>query len=155
MRSNVALDMTGCVITEVAGSNCNMITNESAVTTPTTGTGAMTSGGNTLTTSLGVTAVVGQSVYIAGAGNGGASPLCGIVGATTSTTITVVNPFGNALNAEVTVSGAAVSLYSRDSRIEIRGGTWNRGANGFTGGGFVPSACGTTSAGLTVFMSTT
>lgn len=144
MKSNVTLDMTGCVITEVASSNCNMVTNLAATTTAATGTGGMTSGGNTLTTSLGASAVVGQSVTVAGAANGGANILCGIVGAQTSTTITVVDLYGNALKAEATVSGAAVKLYTRDTKIRVTGGTWNRGSNGFNGGpGFNPLTCST------------
>lgn len=144
MKSGVTLDMTGCVVTEVAGSNVNMITNLAATTSAATGTGSMTSGGNTLTTSLGASAVVGQSVYVAGASNGGANVLCGIVGAQTSTTITVTDLLGNALNAAATVVGAAVTLYTRDVNIEVKGGTWNRGSNGFNGGpGFSPLTCTT------------
>ncbi len=144
--SNVTLDMTGCVITEVANSNCNMVTNYSATAAAAaTGTGSISSGFNTLTTSLGASATVGQSVYIAGGANGGANLLCGIVGAATGTTITVVDLLGNPLNAGADVSGGAVSLYNRDSQIEVKGGTWNRGANGFLGAGgpgYSPLACG-------------
>ncbi|MGZ3298010.1 MAG: hypothetical protein ACXU8O_03250, partial [Asticcacaulis sp.] len=63
LKSGVTLDMTGYTINEVAGVNCNMLSN-AAVTSAATGTGSITSGANTLTTSLATaTAVVGQSVY--------------------------------------------------------------------------------------------
>jgi hypothetical protein len=137
LRSNVKLDMAGCEMNEVAGANCNMLSN-AAVTAAFTGTGSMTSGGNTLTTSLATSdAVAGQSVYVAGGANGGANVLCGLVGTVNSGagTLTIVDFYGNAVNAAANVSSGAVSLYSRDKNIAVTGGTWNRGNNGFNSSG--------------------
>jgi hypothetical protein len=111
--SNTTLDMTGCTITEVAGQNV-------------------------ITTALGAQAVIGQSVTIANAFSAG-NHLTGVVSAKTSTTITVTDYVGTAINATSTVSAAKVDLYTRDTRVEIIGGTWQRGTNGYIAGAFDPA----------------
>jgi len=73
---------------------------------------AMTSGSNiaTVTGGTGNAGVLtGQPITIPGAGGGGAD-LVGFVGAWSSTTVTVVNAAGAALNAGSTVSGKAYSI---------------------------------------------
>lgn len=145
LKSGVTLDMTGCTINEVAAANCSMLTNAAATTSAAAGTGTVSSGSNVLTTALATaTAVAGQSVYVAGGTNGGANVLCGIVGSvnTGAGTLTIVDFYGNALNAAATVTSGVVTLYNRDTSITITGGTWNRGNNGFNASG-TPLSCTT------------
>lgn len=136
--SNRVLDLRGCTVTLKPGSNCNLIRNAAVTPTATATDGAITTGTSIVTTSLAAQAVVGQTCMVAGAGAstfGGtiASVLTGIIASKTGTTVTLAKLDGAPLLAGATVSGAAVSLITRDSNITIRGGTWARGANGGTG----------------------
>lgn len=129
--SNVTLDMSGCIINAAGSSVGALVRNYAAVNPAASATdGATTSGSSTITTSLGASAAAGQSVVVAGAGGTANVPLVGYVSAATATTITITNLDGTALTASQTVSGAAISLYTRDSKVRLRGGTWNSLAYG-------------------------
>jgi hypothetical protein len=130
--SDTTLDLTDCFITLVSGAaNPGVIRNYSILNPAASASDAsVSSGSGVITTSLGASAVVGQTVNVAGAGGSGISPLTGLVSAATSTTITVTNLDGTALTATTTVSAAAVTLYNRDSNIRVKGGYWNTGSNG-------------------------
>jgi len=133
LHSKVTLDMTGCTITEVAGSNCNMTLN-AAATAVATSTGTVTSGGSVITTALAASASIGQSIIVAGAGGGGNSPLVGLISAVNgSTAVTITNLDGSTLTATASATAATTSLYNRDSNIAIQGGFWNRGSNAGSG----------------------
>jgi hypothetical protein len=128
--SQVELDMTDCTITEVAATNKGFVRNKAGTAAFTAADGAISSGSSTVTTSLGASAVVGQTVTVNGATAGGANILLtGLVSAKTSTTITFTNLDGTTLTAGATVSSATVALYNRDNNITIRGGYWLAGAN--------------------------
>jgi hypothetical protein len=102
--SGCQLLMTGATVIEVAESNCNIFQNYAAANPAATSSdGAISAGSNVLTTSLGASAVAGQTVVIGAigggsgcAGNAGQSPLCGIVASATPTTITI-NKLGTGL----------------------------------------------------------
>jgi hypothetical protein len=107
--SGCTLDMTDCevILANAGSSNGAMVRNYAAQNAAATASDAVTtSGSNVINTSLGAVAVVGQSVVIAGAGgaSGAAATYCGIVSATTSTTITAVDLDGSALNAGPTAT---------------------------------------------------
>ncbi len=118
---NQTLDMTGCTLTKIArsGGNINSVTNYASDHPAATGAdGASTSSSAVIQTTLGAVAVAGQSLTVAGAGPSGMM-LCGRVVSATSTSITLDTA------AQTTVaSAAAVNLYTRDTNITLKGGTW-------------------------------
>src|SRR5205823_1092605 len=71
----------------------------------------------------------GQTVVIAGAGGNGNGPLVANISARTATTITLTGLDGRSCLATATVAAATVTLFTRDSRIIVRGGTWALGTN--------------------------
>jgi hypothetical protein len=128
IRSGSTLDMAGCTVTEIAGSNCNMVQNRAVATAQrTVSDGAITNGSATLTIASAATADIGRRVVVAGAVaslSGGGGPLCAVVtGAVVGVSLTL------SVAATATVSGAPVSVYDSDSDITVTGGTWARGAN--------------------------
>ncbi len=125
--SGTILDMTGASVTLVAGSNCNMVNNP-AITPAASGTDASISNGSAVVTTT-VTAAVGQTVMIQGAG-GGTGFLVGIVSAVGSGSLTLAKLDGTPALAKATVSAATITVHTRDAGIQIVGGTWDRGANG-------------------------
>jgi hypothetical protein len=129
--SGTTFDMTGCMVNEVAGTNAApLVTNYSPTAPAATAADATVSSGSTITTSLGAVAVPGQSVTVAGAAAVASGILfCGLVSAQTSSNLTVTNLDGTTLAVGSAVSGAAISLWTRDTNITIRGGTWNLGTN--------------------------
>lgn len=149
--SGVTLDLTGCTLVEVAGSSCNMLQNYSyANPVATASDAAVTSGSNVVTTSLSAQAVVGQTLIVTGAGAAGNGELVGNISAVGSGTITLTKLDGvAAASASATVTGAAVVLQTRDTEITVRGGSWNRGANGPNSGATRGSAV----AGHSLFFS--
>ena len=130
--SNTVLDMTGCTITEKAGSNCNMLQNTAVATANRTVTdAAITAGTKTLTSATAsfTAADVGRTVNVAGAGPNARQLIAKITAFTNSTTVTV------GVAATNTVSGATCPIYTRDTNIILIGGTWDRGANAGSGAG--------------------
>lgn len=129
VKSGTTLDMTGCSVTLNAGSNCNMLQN-AAVTAVTTATdGAMTSGSTTLTSAtLAAVAAAGQTVIVSAATANSYLLVANVVSVGGGALVL-------SLPAGRTVSGATVTLYNRNTDIEIVGGTWDRGANAGTGVG--------------------
>jgi hypothetical protein len=120
------LDMTDCTVNLVSPGTGALTRNYAAVNAAASASdAAITSGQSVITTSLGASAVAGQSVVVAGAGGAGISHLTGLVSAQTATTITITNLDGSALTASVTVSAAAISLYTRDTNVHVKGGNWN------------------------------
>ena len=130
--SHVTLNMRNCTVIEVAGSNCNLFRNEAIEPVATAADGAMIKMQNTVVTSLASIAVAGQSITVSGAGNGGRSPLCGVVSAidsdSASITITKLGT-GSACPAQASVNRAMINLYTRDSAVKVVGGAWQRGGN--------------------------
>ena len=127
--SGCTLDMTDCIINVASGAGA-VVRNYASVTPAASATdAAISSGSSVITTSLGASAVVGQSVVVAGATSAGV-PFCGLVSAQTSTTITVTNLDGSALTAGATVSAASIQLYTRDKSVVVKGGFWNASTYG-------------------------
>jgi hypothetical protein len=118
--------MRDCTVNLVSPGTGALTRNYAAVNPAATASDAsITSGQSVITSSLGNVAVAGQSVTVAGAGPGGDVVLTGYVSAQTSNTITITNLDGSALTASATVSSAAISLYTRDSNVHVKGGNWN------------------------------
>lgn len=130
--SGVTLNATGATVNLKTGSLCNMVTNYAASTANrTVADAAITATATTLTSATAnfTSADVGRTVVITGAG-GGSTPgplVANITVFTNATTVTV------GVAAVGTVSGAACSIYTRDTNVTLAGGTWNRGNNGGTG----------------------
>lgn len=124
VRSGGTLDMTGCSVTLKAASLSNMVRN-AGVTAQRTTTGSIDVGVSTTTlnTASAVAADVGRTVTVAGAGSGGSPVTSLVTAAAAGVSLTLATP------AVTTVSGAAVSVYTRDANIRIIGGLWDRGAN--------------------------
>ena len=132
ISSNITIDFSQCTHTLLPGSNCQMYRNYSDVNPVATATdAAITSGSNIVTTSLGVQARAGMTVYITGAGSNGYGELVANVVSATSTTITLETLNGTTANATATVSGAAIQLSNRDTNIKLVLGVVNRGANSY------------------------
>ena len=128
---NTDIDWGTSIITELDGSNCNMLRNWSAQHANRTFTdGAITTGTATLTSATAnfVSADIGQTVVIPGAnvsaaGTAAVTARITAVNSATSVTIDTVAP--------TTVSGASCSIFYRDKNITVRGGFWDRGYNGW------------------------
>jgi hypothetical protein len=131
--SGTALVMETCTVQLKAGSDCNMLQNRAVAPAATGSDAAVSSGSNVVTTA--VSAQVGQTAIIVGAGGNGTGPLVGNITAVGGGTITLKTLDGRNANASATVSGAAIKVYNRDSNISIIGGTWDRGNNAGTGVG--------------------
>ncbi|MFF2296979.1 hypothetical protein [Arthrobacter sp. NPDC058127] len=121
LPSNTSLDLTGCRVIHPSGATSgNLITNAAKTPVATASDAAITSGAFTVTTALSSQAVAGQTVVIAGAlGNG---PLVANVVSVAGSVITLT------LAAKATVSAAAISLFTRDKSIKVKGGDWDRQA---------------------------
>jgi hypothetical protein len=107
------------------GSTGNMLRNAaSVVSVRAVSDAAITAGSATLTsaTAAFTSADVGRSIEVAGANAGGVSLWTTIAAVTNGTTATL------ATAAVTSVSGAAASLWNRDSDITVTGGTWDRGS---------------------------
>lgn len=127
--SGVTLNMRGCKVVLNAGANSNMVQNK-AQTATATGTATTTAGSDVVTTTLGASAVVGQSLVVETAGNaGGNAPFVGLVAAATPTTITLTTLDGRPGLVTASVVGQVAKLYTRDTNIAIIGGRWDRGTN--------------------------
>jgi hypothetical protein len=72
---------------------------------------------------------VGRSIYVAGANVGGIVLCTTILTVSNATTVTLADA------AIVEVSGAAATIYNRDSNITITGGKWIKGGTAGRGGG--------------------
>ena len=127
IRSGTTLDMTGCTITLAANSNCNMLQNAGVTPTATATDGAITSGAAVLTTAA--VGSAGQTVTVTSALASSGAPLTANVSSVGTGTLTL------AKNAGATVTGATVKVFTRDTNITVRGGTWARGSNSGTGTG--------------------
>lgn len=138
--SNTWLDVAPhATVTMISGSAGNGLNNY-AVSNPvrSVADAAITTGTTTLTsaTAAFTSADVGRSVVVAGAGPGGGgaqSPSPGVLcttiaSVTNSTTVVLTDP------AFATVSGAALSIYTRDTNIRVTGGTWARTGVGASSG---------------------
>lgn len=128
--SDTTLDMTDCSVSLTVGAANNMIRNYGFTAVRAVADGAMTSGSANLdsATAVWTDADIGRSVYVAGADVGGYQ-LTGTILSRTSATRVVLNKA-----AGTTVAAQAVSVFARDHDIEIKGGTWDRGAeHGATG----------------------
>lgn len=127
--SNTRLDATGATITLAPSSHCRLVQN--AACTPlrsTAGNAVCVAGDNTVTTATGAftSADIGRALAVA----------------FTNESVRGVNAYGTitAINSSTSVeidtaplfsqTGGVARVYERDSNIEIRGGTWDRGSNG-------------------------
>lgn len=131
ISSNTAfLSGPGVTYTLAASSNCNMIKNTAVTPQRTVTDAAITTATTTLTSATAnfSSADVGRTVSVAGAWQGGNVLIANVTVVTNSTTVTL----GTAATA--TVSGASCSIYTRDSNIEVAGGYWQRGNNGYISG---------------------
>lgn len=128
---DMTLDMTGCTVTLASGSNCNLLQNAAAAPLRSTTDGATTTGSTTVTsaTAAFTSADVGRMITVAGAGPNAQVLYGTIATVTNATTATITPSTAAATGAAATVTGAALSVYRRDTNITIRGGTWARGAN--------------------------
>jgi hypothetical protein len=126
IKSGTVLDMTGCTVTLKASSNCNMVQNFAAANPQRTSTGSITAASSTLTLASAVAGDVGRSVIVPGAGLNSTNLIATVTAVSAGVSVTLSSP------AAVTASGASVALYDRDRSIALRGGLWDRGANGGT-----------------------
>ncbi len=114
-----------------SGSTGNMLVNSAYFPQRTVADAAISASGQTLTSNAAnfVNATypagdIGRPFSLAGAGINGASAavLYGTITAVTNSTTATVS-----IAASYTVSSASLSLFNRDSNIEVMGGTWARG----------------------------
>ena len=129
--SNTTLDATGATITLSAAADCNLVQNQNAVTPQrSVADAAVTAGSATVTSATAAFTVadVGRTLVVDGASGGGEGPLVGIITAVTNATTVVLDS-----PAADTVSGAAAKVFIRDTNITVRGGGWDRVANGGSG----------------------
>lgn len=137
--SGTELDMTGCKVVLKPGNQKNMLVNYSYANPVATGTGTVSLASNVVTTALASQAVVGQTLLLTGAGasDGTTSygPLIGNITAvnTGAGTVTLSKLQGGAASATKAVTGEVAVLVNRDKNISIKGGWWERGANGPNG----------------------
>lgn len=133
IKSGTTLDMTGCQVNLINGAQATNMVNNYALSHPnrTVSDGAITSGAGQLTsaTAAFTSADVGRTVVIAGAGPGGSVLTANIGTVTNGTTVQLIDLQGLTQDAFTTVSGAAVSIYTRDIEITLIGGVWNPGLN--------------------------
>lgn len=129
LPSETYLDAYRATITLAPGSNCNMVNN--AGMTPVATSTANTTAGSAVVTSAAIAAVAvaGQTVGIAGALLGGYVLIANI--ASVNAGANQITLTTNAANV-IATTGAAISLYTRDTNITIAGGKWYRGSNGGT-----------------------
>lgn len=128
--------LPGAVFNLASGSNCNMLKNAGCTPQRTITDGAMTSASNVLTSAaqaMWTGSDVGRSVAVPGALDGTRPLVAMITGVTSGTQVTL------SATAGATVSGTSTAIYSRDSGFEVRGGTWNRGGNGWPTGSSSPN----------------
>jgi hypothetical protein len=113
-------------ITLAANANCNMLQNTAVTPQRSVSDAAITNASTTLTSNTAnfTSTDVGRTVVITGAWQS-SNNLCTTIASVTNSTTVVLNTAATA-----TVSGAACSIFTRDTNIEIAGGTWNRGNNG-------------------------
>lgn len=124
--SDTTLDLTGCTVTLKAGTGGNMLVNTALTAARTVIDGVMTAASATLTSATAsfTSADVGKAVTVVDAGTTGQRLVTTISGFTNSTTITL------AASASISVTGAWVTIGTRDHTISLIGGLWDRGANG-------------------------
>lgn len=132
IASGTTLDMTDCTVTLKAGSNCNMLQNTSVATAvrSTAADAVVVSGNLTITSATGsfTSNDVGRVLAVAHTTANSGSTAYGTIGtfnSSTSVTITGLSILSQ--------SGGVLSVYSRDTDITVRGGTWARGSNAGTG----------------------
>lgn len=125
ISSGTTLDMTGCTVQLIEGSDSKMLYNTGQTAQRSVSDAAITSGSKTLTSATAAFTAgdVGRSVTIAGALAATAPLTATITAYTNSTTVTLAQA------AAATVSGAAASIFTRDTNISVIGGTWDRQAN--------------------------
>ncbi|MGH0053390.1 MAG: hypothetical protein ACQ5SW_08395 [Sphaerochaetaceae bacterium] len=136
--SNTTLDIPNLVLLE--GSESHMVTNYSSENPVATGLGSIANGENIITTELGATAEIGQSIELTDAAANGNGKFIGIISETTDTTITVVEFNGEDYLATNTVTDVELKLFNRDSNIKIIGENWDRGTNGPNGSTGIPES---------------
>lgn len=131
-----------------------MLENASVTPQRTVSDGAIMSGSNVLISASAnfTSSDIGRMAAVMSAGplvNGTQRLLFGQIGAVTNSTtaqlvvpysVTIATPAGSPLNASHTVSGVTVKIYTRDSNITVKGGSWDRG-------GVAGDACATPADG--------
>jgi hypothetical protein len=132
--SNTTLDMTGCSVKLKNGSaETNFVRNANYSNVARVMDGAITSGATALacatsTPFTGAYAVIGTPVLVWGAGKFGTNLTTTIASVTNSGHVVLADP------ALTTVSAATVSIGTRDSRVRVIGGKWDRNGITTTGG---------------------
>ena len=158
--SNTTLDMTGCIINEVAGSNCQMVMNYGYNNPTTTADGAANAGSATVTSSVAYTA--GQSITVGGAGNGGNNPLTGNIDASSAGTSIVVDKLGTGapnpaqlivLSQPLSTAGAITSLPVSALKAAVGAGTITVTSGGNTQT-FTASAAAVNATSITITSAT-
>jgi hypothetical protein len=124
--SYTTLDMTGCTVRQIDGTDTNMLQNWALQAARTVQDANITAGGTTLTSATANFQSYEDEgvVRIWGADQGGEVLANAISSVTNSTTVQVYIP------AERTVTNGPLTITQWDVDIEIIGGRWDRGNNG-------------------------
>lgn len=123
--SGTSLDMTGCTVRLLPGSQCNLIHNRAVATVRRLLDVSMTSGSATLVSATGgfTVADVGKVIRVERAGSGGAKLVTTISTVINATTVTL------ATAASTTIATQYAAVGARDADITVVGGLWDRQAN--------------------------
>lgn len=122
--SGTTLDMTDCNIIQPEGTNLPILANYSQMHPVATAADAKTTAAsNIIKSSLGASAVAGQTVVVANAA-GNEMPFTGKVTSATATEITVETLDGRKATATSTLENQAITLFNRDTNIRVIGGHW-------------------------------
>jgi hypothetical protein len=120
------LDMTGCTVRQITGTDTNMLRNWSFAGASTIQDAAITAGDKTLTSASSSFGAghVGQNVRIWGAGGGGEVYVDTIASINSGTSVELYGA------ASTTVTAGQATIKQWDRGITVRGGLWDRGNNG-------------------------
>lgn len=129
--SDTTLDMRGCTVRMVTGSNVSMLRNASLATFSHTGAVNLTAGSPTVTYAAGnglAATTVGQTLAISHDFSGTSAKLVGTVLAHNTGTRSITLDVNAVTTAVAAVSGT--TAYNRDRNIKVIGGVWDRQDNG-------------------------
>lgn len=131
--SGTTLDMTGCTVNLLTGSNCNSLQNAAIGTVRRVKDAVTTAASTTITsaTAAFVAGDVGKTIVVHGAAAGG-NTLTTTISAVTNGTTAVL-----AVAASVSISNTYAAIGNRDAGIAVIGGTWTRASgNGAAAAGW-------------------
>lgn len=121
-QSNTTLDMTGCVVTQIAATNADFFQCASQSGARTVMDGVTTASSTTFTsaTAAFVAGDAGKTIWIYGAGTLGTLHKTTIASFTNSTTVVLT------VAAALTTSGSPTSIGTRTTNVRVVGGIWDK-----------------------------